>query len=120
MHKYEAHACTDVTGFGLKGHGENLLSYQKEKLNFVIESLPIIKHVKTISEIIGNSARLLNGQMVESSGGLLISLPHGNAQKYVNEFETMTGRKCWVIGHAVEGTGKVVVDKNVKVIEVLY
>lgn len=120
MHKYEAHACTDVTGFGLVGHGENLLQYQQEQLDFIIEAIPIIKHVKTIAESIGRLPKLLSGTMVETSGGLLISLPQSNAQKFLADFEEMSGCKCWIIGSVVGGEGKVRMPENVKVIEVLY
>lgn len=120
MHKYEAHACTDVTGFGLTGHGENLLEHQKDQLNFMVHTLPIIKHIKKISECLGRSSHLLSGKMVETSGGLLISLPQSNAQKFLTDFEAMTGKNCWIIGSVVEGAGKVIIADDVKVIEVLY
>lgn len=120
MHKYEAHACTDVTGFGLVGHGENLLEYQKEKLNFIVEAIPIIKHVTKIAESLGSLERLLSGKMVETSGGLLISLPHVNAQKFLTDFESITGKSCWIIGKVVQGNGKVQITKDAKIIDVLY
>nr|AEZ68796.1 FI18027p1 [Drosophila melanogaster] len=31
MHKYQAHCATDITGFGLLGHANNLAQFQKEK-----------------------------------------------------------------------------------------
>lgn len=110
MHKYEAHAATDVTGFGLVGHAENLLQFQEEKLDFVITSLPVIKHVKKIAEVLNRHQKLYNGRMVETSGGLLVVLPAANAQKFCDDFEETSGSGCWIVGHVVSGTGKVITD----------
>ena len=35
-----AHGATDVTGFGILGHVQNLARAQKELVSFVIHSLP--------------------------------------------------------------------------------
>jgi len=42
MHKYDCHGATDVTGFGIRGHAENLVQVQKNKVDFKINKLPII------------------------------------------------------------------------------
>ena len=42
MRKYEAHGATDITGFGIKGHAQNLCAVQKADVNFYISHLPII------------------------------------------------------------------------------
>lgn len=117
MHKYEAHAATDVTGFGLVGHAENLLLFQEEKLDFVIDSLPVIKHVKKIAELLNRHQKLYNGRMVETSGGLLICLPSNNAQKFCDEFESTARSGCWIVGRVEQGTGKVLTD-NLTIVEV--
>jgi selenide, water dikinase len=110
MHKYEAHACTDVTGFGLVGHAENLLQFQDKKLDFIITSLPVIKHVKKIAEALNRHQKLSNGRMVETSGGLLVILPAKKAQKFCDEFVNTSGSGCWIVGKVVSGTGKVITD----------
>lgn len=110
MHKYEAHAATDVTGFGLVGHAENLLSFQEQPLDFNILSLPVIKHVKRIAEILNRQQKLLDGRMVETSGGLLVCLPTERAQNFCDEFEASSGCGCWIIGSVATGTGKVITD----------
>lgn len=117
MHKYKAHAATDVTGFGLVGHAENLLLFQEQKLDFIIESLPVIKHVKKIAEILNRHEKLYSGRMVETSGGLLICLPSENAQKYCDEFISTVGSGCWIIGRVESGSGKVLSD-NLSIVEV--
>jgi len=117
MHKYEAHAATDITGFGLVGHAENLLTFQLKKLNFVVTTLPIIRHVKKIAEILNRHEKLFTGRMVETSGGLLISLPSINAEGFCREFKETTQSDCWIIGHVESGSGNVIID-NVSIVEV--
>jgi selenide, water dikinase len=117
MHIYNAHAATDVTGFGLTGHAENLLSFQTQNLDFIISSLPVIKHVKKIAEVLNRQQKLYDGRMVETSGGLLICLPTGEAQHFCDEFKTTTQSGCWIIGHVVSGSKKVVLD-NPSIVEV--
>jgi len=41
--KYQANACTDVTGFGILGHAQYLAEAQKNNVEFVIQKLPIYK-----------------------------------------------------------------------------
>lgn len=36
----EAHGATDITGFGILGHAQNLASCQKAAVNFSIHTLP--------------------------------------------------------------------------------
>ena len=112
MHKYKAKAATDITGFGIRGHAENLLTFQEEKLDFVITVLPVIRHVKKIAEILGREQKLYNGKMVETSGGLFIALPSENAQTYCEDFLRISGCECWIVGKAIEGSGKVIMENS--------
>ncbi|KAF6027889.1 hypothetical protein EB796_013790 [Bugula neritina] len=50
MHKYNAHGCTDVTGFGLLGHASNLAKIQKSEVSFVIHNLPIIAKMAVVAK----------------------------------------------------------------------
>ena len=75
MHKYNAHACTDVTGFGILGHAQNLATNQKNEVSFVIHNLPIISKMASVAKACGNMFKLLQGRSAETSGGLLICLP---------------------------------------------
>uniref|UniRef100_A0A1L8DLH2 Putative selenophosphate synthetase n=1 Tax=Nyssomyia neivai TaxID=330878 RepID=A0A1L8DLH2_9DIPT len=98
MHKYSAHAATDITGFGLAGHAKNLLQFQKIPLKFIIHTLPIIKNVHHMAEILGRQGKLLAGQAVETSGGLLICLPAQKAEAFCEEFQEKTSRDAWIVG----------------------
>lgn len=117
MHKFKAHAATDITGFGLLGHAENLLQHQELELDFVIKILPVIRHVKKIAEVLNRHQKLYSGRMVETSGGLLISLPKEHAQDFCKEFEAMSGCECWIIGDVVNGSRKAIVE-NANIVEV--
>lgn len=73
MHKYNAHGATDVTGFGLLGHANNLAKIQKNEVGFVIHNLPIIAKMAAISKACGNMFGLLQGHSAETSGQCLDS-----------------------------------------------
>lgn len=68
MHKYQAHAATDVTGFGLLGHANNLAKQQCNDVAFVIHNLPIIAKMAAVSKACGNLFNLLQGTSAETSG----------------------------------------------------
>lgn len=42
LKKYDSHGATDVTGFGILGHGQNLASAQRADVDLVMDALPII------------------------------------------------------------------------------
>lgn len=116
MHKFKAHAATDVTGFGLFGHADNLAKFQKESVDFEIHTLPIVKNVVQIAELLGRSAKLLAGKAVETSGGLLISLPAENAQGFCEEYEAVSGHAAWIVGRVVAGSRTVKMSSNPTII----
>lgn len=144
MHKYDAHASTDVTGFGLLGHATNLAESQKQNVKFVIHSLPVIAKIPEIARALGN-AKFLQGTAPETSGtsvtisyfnfrkysyvivyyyeliiipgGLLICLPKENAENFCKELEKIDGWPSFVIGDVVEGDRTAVILENPTVIE---
>ncbi|ETN62654.1 selenide, water dikinase [Anopheles darlingi] len=118
MRKYNAHAATDVTGFGLYGHAENLAKYQKAEVDFHIDKLPIIKNVREMAEVLGRSAKLLAGKAVETSGGLLICLPSADAASFCEEYRSSTSHPAWIIGSVKEGKRCAQMNLNLEYIEV--
>lgn len=119
MHKYKCNCSTDITGFGLYGHAKNLIEYQINKeLTFLINKLPIIHNVLEISELIGQKYKLLTGYCVETSGGLLISCPNENGEKFCDDFKELTGNNCWIIGNVIKGNNSVEIVKEPEVIVV--
>jgi selenide, water dikinase len=101
MHKYNAHAATDVTGFGLLGHAHNLAKFQKASVRMIIHDLPIIENVVKIAKALNRAEKLLAGRAVETSGGLLIALPATAAKEYCEEYKRLSGekREAWIVGY---------------------
>lgn len=124
MHKYNAHAGTDVTGFGLLGHALNLAEYQTECVEFIIDKLPIIKNVLKIGQIVGQEKKLKSGRAVETSGGLLICMPAENAEAFCDEYANIHGnkQKAWIVGRveaaAVAGRRSASLAEHVELFEV--
>ncbi|KRT81827.1 hypothetical protein AMK59_5738, partial [Oryctes borbonicus] len=103
MHKYKAHGATDVTGFGILGHAENLAAFQSNKVKFVIHTLPIIKNTLKIANVVGSNENFLKGKTPETSGGLLISIGRDVAEDYCRELKSIEECESWVIGVVEEG-----------------
>ena len=80
MHKYNAHAATDVTGFGLLGHAQNLAAHQKNEVSFVIHNLPVIAKMAAVAKACGNMFQLLQGLSAETSG---ISATHSRYKEII-------------------------------------
>uniref|UniRef100_A0A336MR31 CSON003452 protein n=1 Tax=Culicoides sonorensis TaxID=179676 RepID=A0A336MR31_CULSO len=118
MHKYKAHAATDVTGFGLLGHAHNLAEFQKENVSFVIDTLPVIKDVPKVAEILGRDVKLRAGKAVETSGGLLISISKTSVQDFIQEFECLTEFRAIIVGKVISGEKKAKMSETVTIIEV--
>ena len=90
MKKYKAHGATDVTGFGLLGHAQNLVEAQPDKVDFVIENLPVIRGTEIIEKKVVEYG-LFEGTAVETSGGLLMALPAEDAENFRSEFKAKFG-----------------------------
>uniref|UniRef100_A0A182KF80 PurM-like C-terminal domain-containing protein n=1 Tax=Anopheles christyi TaxID=43041 RepID=A0A182KF80_9DIPT len=118
MQKYGAHAATDVTGFGIYGHADNLASFQKAEVDFHLDTLPIIKNVREIAETLGRTTKLLAGKAVETSGGLLICLPNEKAAGFCEEYKRCTEHEAWIVGRVEKGTRGVKMSPNLNVLSV--
>lgn len=73
MHKYGAHGATDVTGFGIMGHAENLAKMQEKEVSFVIHTLPIFANMVAAYKACGINFKLLDGYSAETSGIIVCS-----------------------------------------------
>jgi selenide, water dikinase len=118
MHKYNAHACTDVTGFGLLGHAQNLAKHQKSDVSFVIHNLPIIAKMAAISKACNNAFGLIQGTSAETSGGLLVALPREQAAAYCKEIASQEGYQAWIIGIVEKGNRTARIIDKPRIIEV--
>jgi len=118
-------AATDVTGFGLLGHGHEMASLSGARLRFTFDRLPFLPGAKDYAEqwlFPGGSCRnqetygphvALGGlaeemQMLlwtpETSGGLLIALPPADASR-LEALCREAGQTVWRVGQVVDGEG---------------
>ena len=137
MHKYNAHGATDVTGFGLLGHADNLAKVQKNDVSFVIHNLPVIAKMTAVAKACGNMFQLLQGRSPETSGitiganfyiqllyenflsgGLLICLPREQAAAFCKDIEKQEGYQAWIIGIVEKGNRSARIIDKPRVIEV--
>ena len=84
MRKYECHGATDITGFGIKGHADNLCQVQKSSVDYKIHSLPVLDGTAEVNESVFDF-KLLDGFSAETSGGLLVMVPPANADNFQKE-----------------------------------
>jgi len=103
MHKYQARAATDVTGFGILGHAKNLAENQIKAVNFTIHTLPIMANMVKIAKGVGNMFQLLQGFSAETSGGLLMAISREGAEKYIKEIKELEDCEAWIIGSVDDG-----------------
>jgi len=115
MHQYEAHGATDVTGFGLLGHSNNMVQNQPRPLQFRIHTLPIIKYMDVIDEK-NKLFNLLLGKSAETSGGLLIAMPRAKAEAFCTELERLDGKPAWIIADVLPSDSEDPL-KNVSIID---
>lgn len=117
MMKYSAGACTDVTGFGIKGHAENLVNAQIKNLKFKINKLPVFGKMDLVNDRVKNF-KLKDGLSPETSGGLFLSISRENGQKFVEEMNA-ANQWAWIIGEVYESENKEVeFDSNLEFISV--
>ncbi len=119
MKNFEVHACTDVTGFGLTGHLKEMTTGSGCDVTIEYIRVPYLREVKNfatagvipggtynnldyVSEFVdfGNlprTDRLLLCD-AQTSGGLLVALPAGEAQNFLNSVKAKGLNNAAVIG----------------------
>jgi selenide, water dikinase len=112
MQKVPVHAATDVTGFGLKGHSENMA--RLGAVDIVIDKLWVIRGTPQLTDIFGYP--LLTGEAKETAGGILMSVAKQDVDKLQSEMDKRKIRYCEV-GYVKEGPGEVHVLKDARVVE---
>lgn len=121
MDKFDVHAATDVTGFGLLGHLSEMCKNSGVSAQIKFEDLPFLDGVSELANdgiIPGGTKRNLDyaskfvtfpdaisdshKYMVadaQTSGGLLVALPQDEAQAYAENCTESTGLAAEIIGH---------------------
>ncbi|GCC36793.1 hypothetical protein chiPu_0015292 [Chiloscyllium punctatum] len=121
MHTFNAHAATDITGFGILGHAQNLAKQQRNEVSFVIHNLPVLAKMAAVSKACGNMFGLMHGTCPETSGGLLICLPREQAARFCAEIKSPKygeGYQAWIIGIVEKGNRSARIIDKPRIIEV--
>lgn len=119
MVKHNAHAGTDVTGFGILGHAQNLMDNQAAAVGMEIHTLPCIANTAKVEKSGVLDFRLIKGYSAETSGGLMICMPENDALEYCKELEALDGESSWIIGKVVaDANRKARITSDVKILEV--
>ena len=125
MNKYRAHACTDITGFGLLGHLAEMIVGSGCGLELDVENIPIIPEAidyaamgllpagafknKAFRERMVEFSSSVNPLIrdllfdPQTSGGLLICLDGNEADKLVEELHQQGLDESEVIGEVISG-----------------
>jgi selenide,water dikinase len=101
MLKHQATACTDVTGFGILGHAQNLVENQVAEVGIELHTLPLIAGTQVVNDKVFNF-QLTLGYSAETSGGLMVCIPEENAAKYMEDLKEVDGTESWIIGKVTE------------------
>ena len=112
MGAVKLHASTDVTGFGLLGHSQEIA--RSSKVDIDIHTLPIIQGTLEVSELFGYG--LESGESAETAGGMILITSEDEKESLESQLEKRSVNH-YEIGKVKEGSGKVDISKA-KILEV--
>lgn len=125
----DCHGATDVTGFGLLGHANNLAQVQKyrgaegDRVDIVLHTLPVIQGLLALDQravTVDYGLRL--GTSAETSGGLLVLMAPSAVERFQARLKAIDGpdAESWVVGDVVAGgSGSArLVESGVRCLEV--
>ncbi len=121
--RYTIHACTDVTGFSLMGHGTEMANGSHVSLRIYAHDLPMLKDAASAAKMglvpaasYGNRKAVPHVHFEEgipdwmsdicydpqTSGGLLFALPREEVQAFLKEMHAVGITKASCIGQVIE------------------
>lgn len=110
-------ACTDVTGFGLKGHSDNLVQIQKQSVDFQFEQVPLFAGLPKYDKLVRNF-KLKEGLAAETSGGLMIVISADKAAEFQGKLLALNGQQSWIVGKVVSGNRQTIINGDTEFFEV--
>lgn len=113
IHENPVHAATDVTGFGLVGHAQEIA--ENSKVNIIIEGFPVFNKAIEASKALGYG--LESGISAETAGGLLLSVPPDTLDLIVSELKKKK-ISAFRVGKVVSGSGKVQVTDSPEILNI--
>lgn len=124
LRNFDVHAVTDVTGFGLLGHGSEIARASGVSLSIRNRDIPVLSGTNDLAEdgvIPGGTKKnhawlkddvSYNESLSEveqmilcdaiTSGGLLVAMPEEDAKRYLQNLHDEGLREASIIGHVVE------------------
>ena len=102
-------ASTDVTGFGIIGHSDNLVQIQKENVDFHFDFLPVYGGLQGLDNL-RRKYKIRQGLDPETSGGLLIVLDRKIVGEFQKTFRGDFGMESWIVGRVVKGNKQSTLD----------
>ncbi len=138
MVEHNAHACTDVTGFGLMGHLVEMARGSSLAAEIDLEKIPVFAAVEicldndiipgavernqeySMAWAVTESDNSRHVQVLfdpQTSGGLLVALPESDAENYVKALQERGHSAATIIGRIVKpsdtlGEGKVMIRNS--------
>ena len=127
LRRFDVHACTDVTGFGLAGHATEMARASGVEIQIEFDSIPLLDEaLELYSRGVGTSVNRPNRAMIEpslswarpfttpheqmlvdpqTSGGLLAAIPQAEAQDAIRQLRHAGCEYAAQIGVVASGTG---------------
>lgn len=109
-HQNWVRGSTDVTGFGLKGHSDNLVELQESPVDFIFDKVPVFEGLKDLDGVV-RDFKLRQGLASETSGGLLVIVEGGKEKEFIETLKEF-GQEGWVVGKVVPGSRKTVITSD--------
>jgi len=100
MNKIGVSAATDITGFGLLGHANNVS--ELSGFHVVIDRMPVIKGTLKLAEFFGH--KLASGFGAETAGGMLVFMDSTKVELF-KKLLADDGLPCWTVGKVVKSNG---------------
>ena len=123
--RYEVHACTDITGFGLLGHMREMVNGSGCTIRLYAQQIPFLEGAVDYARLglipagayrnrqfvqnyligFGSIAQEIQDLLTDpqTSGGLLISLPAALAERFLNELKSRYPLPSAIVGEVIEG-----------------
>ena len=131
---YDVHAATDITGFGLAGHGLEMAQGSEASIHINLDDVPVMNEAYKMYELgvstgvkkhnraktmpsmhFNESAKTEKREILfdpQTSGGLLVSLPQNQANEALNDLQSSGLSDAKIIGQAKEPDPKIQIFVN--------
>jgi selenide,water dikinase len=100
MNEVGVSAATDITGFGLLGHANNVS--ELSGVQVIIDRLPVIKGSLKLADFFGH--KLASGFGAETAGGILTFMESTKVELF-KKLLAENGLPCWTVGKVVKSNG---------------